>query len=109
MALFVAVAFHATTLVEATYSIVATDLVTRQVGGSGATCLPERSVFDALYVSEPNRSVLHTQGLLIPHDSPIVLNARELIKNETPPDEILDAMLEQDAGNLTILGFRSIP
>jgi hypothetical protein len=116
MALFVAVAFCATTLVvEATYSIVAADLATRQVGGSGATCLPGQSVFDALYVSEPNRSVLHTQGWLIPHDSPIVLNVRELMKNETPPDEILEAMLEQDVGFFRALdvfgipGFGSIP
>ena len=32
-------------IVTATYSIVATDAKTRQVGGAGATCLEDRDIF----------------------------------------------------------------
>mmetsp|Transcript_26936 Transcript_26936/g.40768 ORF Transcript_26936/g.40768 Transcript_26936/m.40768 type:complete len:319 (-) Transcript_26936:33-989(-) len=85
-------------VVNATYSIVSTDSTTRQVGGAGATCLPDRDVFEGLYLSIPNRTVLHTQGLLIARDDPLVLNALDMMqqnKNESLSD-IISALLESD-------------
>lgn len=90
-------------VVTATYSIVSTDSITRQVGGAGATCLPYRDVFEGLYMSVPNRTVLHTQGLLVARDDPIVLNALDMMqqnKNESLSD-IISALLELDNGTFT--------
>lgn len=85
-------------IATATYSIVSTDATTRQVGGAGATCLPDYDVFEALYLSVPNRSVLHTQGLLLPKDDPIILTALDMMQQteDESVDDILDKMLEMD-------------
>jgi hypothetical protein len=85
-------------IATATYSIVSTDATTRQVGGAGATCLPDRDVFEALYLSVPNRSVLLTQGWLLPKDDPIILTALDMMQQtkDESVDDILDKMLEMD-------------
>lgn len=81
--------------VEATYSIVATDEQTRQVGGAGATCIPSTDVFDALYLSAPNRSVLHTQGQMYGTDA-IKKTAMEMMERNEPIDVVLKEMQELD-------------
>lgn len=83
------------TIVEATYSIVSTDLKTRQVGGAGASCVPSVDIFDALYWSAPNRSVLHTQGQIFKIE-PIAEMAVEMMKNNDSIDDILTKMKESD-------------
>ena len=67
-----------TPTITATYLIVATDATTRKVGGAGATCLETRDVFEALYLSSPNHTVLHTQGILIDRDDPIITTALDM-------------------------------
>jgi hypothetical protein len=88
-------------IVTATYSIVATDAKTRQVGGAGATCLEDRDIFEALYRSAPNRSVLHTQGLLLDRDDPIVMIALDMMQKDESLDDILNAMQGLDTANYT--------
>jgi hypothetical protein len=84
--------------VHATYSIVATDAATRQIGGAGASCLSGRDIFEALYVSVPNHAVMHTQGLLLPRDSPIITTARDMMKipESASLDDILNNMQTMD-------------
>ncbi len=82
---------------KATYSIVATDNTTKKVGGAGATCLPGRDIYEALYRSEPGKAVLHTQGLLLAGDDPIVVKAYELMKNGVlSSEDVLGAMVDMD-------------
>lgn len=98
------------TNVTATYSIVATDAMTRQVGGAGATCLQGYDIYDWLYRSVPNRSVLHTQGLLINRNDTIVTTALDMMENS---NETLDAILQEmqglDTGSFALNDFVSLP
>jgi hypothetical protein len=57
------------------FNCVATDATKRKFGGAGATCLETHDVYEALYLSSPNHTVLHTQGLLIDRDNPIITTA----------------------------------
>ena len=91
-----------TPTITATYSIVATDATTRQVGGAGATCLESRDVYETLYLSSPNRIVLHTQGLLIDHDDPIITTALDMMQIGTSVDAMLEEMQRLDNNNFTI-------
>ncbi len=84
---------------EATFSLVATDSKTRQVGGVGASCVLGADLYEALYISAPNRSVLHTQGLYLPRDpeSPIITLAREYMNSGNyTVQEILASMKSVD-------------
>ena len=86
-------------IASATYSIVSTDATTRQVGGAGATCLPDRDIYEVLYHSVPNRTVLHTQGRLLDRNDTIILKAMDMMQqneNESVND-ILSAMLASDS------------
>ena len=57
------------------FNCVAIDATKRKFGGAGATCLETHDVYEALYLSSPNHTVLHTQGLLIDRDNPIITTA----------------------------------
>jgi len=83
-------------IATATYSIVATDSKTRQVGGAGATCLENSDIYEKLYLSAPGLSVLHTQGLLLARTDPIVTTAVEMMKQGASPEAVLTAMKELD-------------
>jgi uncharacterized Ntn-hydrolase superfamily protein len=48
---------------EATYSIVATHQTSRQVGGAGASCVGEASVYAIIYGVAPNYGAVHAQAL----------------------------------------------
>lgn len=92
----------------ATFSLVATDSETRQVGGVGATCLPGWDVFELFYVSAPNRSVLHSQGGLLGHypDHPIIKLAKEKMMNGTfTPEEVFATMNLFDTDQDYVDGF----
>ena len=90
-------------VVRATFSIVATDKRTRQVGGAGASCNPSGDVFSGLYVSAPNRSVMHTQALLLGRSDPIVFKAREMMKRgDASVDDVLGTMEDMDGENYTL-------
>lgn len=53
----------ASPLAHATYSIVATDTASRQVGGAGTSCIGSASV-RIIYGSVPDKGVVHAQALL---------------------------------------------
>ena len=98
------------TNVTATFSIVATDATTRQVGGAGASCNPSGDVYSGLYLSAPNRSVLHTQALLLERSNPIVRKVRDMMRNgEKSIDEILGVMEEMEEGINMTLSVGSFP
>ena len=88
--------------VHATFSIVATDKQTRQVGGAGASCNPSGDIFSGLYISSPNHSVLHTQALLLERNNPIVRVARDMMRRDESIDEILSKMEDMDKGTQTL-------
>lgn len=98
---FVAIAVAASTFdctpqVEATFSLVATDSQTRMVGGVGASCNASSDIFDGLYIAAPGKSVLVTQALLLERGSEIVHKAEELMRDETPPIDVLATMRKMD-------------
>ncbi|KAL7545109.1 hypothetical protein ACHAWF_008473 [Thalassiosira exigua] len=86
-------------IADATFSIVATDGQTRSVGGAGASCVPNGDVFAALYHSAPNRSVLHTQGLVM-DDADIIAAVEGMMADDASIDEVLAKMKELDDGAL---------
>lgn len=86
-------------LVKATYSILATDASTKQIGGAGATCITAIQNFDvytALYRASPGRSILHTQGLLLESDDPILAKAKIMMQSGVSPEETLSTMVDMD-------------
>ena len=88
-------------IATATYSIVATDSKTKQVGGAGATCLPDRNVYDLLYFSVPGSSVLHTQAWLPARDDPIITTAVARMEEGASPNAVLEAMYALDLSDIT--------
>lgn len=83
---------------QATYSIVATDEVTGQIGGAGASCVPCAEMSQFIYVGVPGSSVLHTQARsLPPFVSDIKDKAIEMMMDPLADlDDILDTMKEMD-------------
>ena len=79
-------------LIGATWSIVATDNVTRQVGGAGASCVLGVSIFDSLHSAVPGLGVLNAQALGQNETSPPVIMALILLGNETNPSDIIDVI-----------------
>jgi hypothetical protein len=90
-------------LVGATWSIDATDNVTLQVGGAGASCVLGESIYDALYHAVPGKGVLHAQAVLQEDTSPPIVIALELLGNETNPSDIIDVITgdKVDPGDIT--------
>ena len=97
------------TKVHATFSIVATDAATRFVGGAGASCNPSGDVYNGLYLSVPNHSVLHTQALLLDRGSPIVRAARSMMKRDESIDKILSTieLMDDEEYKLDVGSFPS--
>lgn len=87
---------------QATFSIVATDGQSRQIGGAGASCNPSGDIFSGLYLSAPNRSVLHTQALLLERSDPIVRTVREMMERNESIEDILRKMKKMDSSNFTL-------
>ena len=54
------------------------------------------SSIDGLYLSAPNRSVFHTQGLLLERNSTIVLTAIDMMQTDDSIGDILAKMRELD-------------
>ena len=97
--LFLAAILFRLQIAKASFSLVATDAKTRQVGGVGATCLSKLwglDVFNSLHISAPNRSVLVNQGWLdfFPENS-ILKVAKESMRNSTS-ETVLESMTEID-------------
>jgi hypothetical protein len=107
-------------LTDATYSIAATDSATRQVGGAGASCVENFSIYGALYHGVPDHGVLMTQASPPPEGSPVYEVGRALLLNDTDPAVILTTITDPsldggnesvgefadpDKGNYTLIGF----
>ncbi len=76
----------------ATYSIVATDSVTSEIGGAAASCVSGDDVY-VIYGSAPGRGVVHAQATYI-------VDARqravELLEQGIAPEAIVDEITAQD-------------
>jgi uncharacterized Ntn-hydrolase superfamily protein len=72
-------------LADATYSIVAVDTATREVGGAGTSCLDGSNVY-VIYGSVPGAGVVHAQATFSQAGRD---RAVELLRQGTAPDEIL--------------------
>lgn len=107
--LLILIVFCSYAFTEATYSIVATDSKTKQVGGAGATCLPDWDVHRYLYRSVPGRAVLHTQGWILERDDPIILKAYELMEEGESPTDVLSGMKSIDDNTLELTSVITIP
>mmetsp|Transcript_6360 Transcript_6360/g.10131 ORF Transcript_6360/g.10131 Transcript_6360/m.10131 type:complete len:325 (+) Transcript_6360:76-1050(+) len=81
-------------LTKATYSTVALDSATMQVGGAGAHCVDE----NIGYFSEPGKGVLHTQGVqpLSPESETVNEFFNQI--GTAPPADILATMNTLDSG-----------
>lgn len=70
----------------ATYSIVAVDARTREVGGAGASCVGGSTIYQ-IYGSVPGRGVVHAQARF---GGPFrLVEAERLLSMDVAPDEIL--------------------
>ena len=74
-----------TAVVEATYTIAATDSVTRQIGAAGGTCVEGNSLYEINYHGVPNHGVLLTQALPPSPESPVYDLGEALLLNGTDP------------------------
>ena len=92
---------------NASFSLVATDSKTRQVGAVGASCQlnwdPAWDVYKTSYVSVPNRSVLHIQGggvqaFRFDGKSPLSIVAKnKMLEDDSTIQEVFESMKEYDA------------
>ncbi len=80
-----------------TFSIVAVDTITGEVGSAGATCLDEiREGLAAVVISDviPGVGAIHTQALL---DNANKRNARRLLSQGQHPNDIMNWLISNDA------------
>jgi hypothetical protein len=87
-------------VVDATFSIVGTNSINRQIGGAGASCVANADIFESLYVGVPNHGVLHTQAVVIDHESDVVMAAKTMLEGDAPLELILETMLALDPGEI---------
>lgn len=79
-----------------TFSIVAVDSITKEVGGAGATCLSiDREGYEALIISDliPGIGALHTQSYWHPSNQ---INARVQMENGKNAKQIIDWLTIND-------------
>mmetsp|Transcript_9100 Transcript_9100/g.11841 ORF Transcript_9100/g.11841 Transcript_9100/m.11841 type:complete len:280 (+) Transcript_9100:151-990(+) len=87
-----------------TFSIIAVDCITGEIGSAGATCLDENDwpgTGGAILISDiiPGVGVIHTQSYYIPENQ---ANAHEKMAKGQSPQDIIDWLIENDAeGNST--------
>ena len=82
-----------------TFSIVAVDVATGQVGSAGATCLDDSDIAGgAIIISDvvPDRGAVHTQSYWIPSNQN---NAHQQFVNGLSPAELMVWLEENDAQN----------
>lgn len=76
-----------------TFSIVAVDTVTREVGGAGASCIANCQIINDLHI---NLGAIHTQALYLQGNQNY---ARSLMDSGVAPEDIIDSLVLHDAGN----------
>ena len=89
-----------TAVAQDTFSIVAVDLTTGQVGSAGATCLDDNQIAGgAVIISDviPDVGAIHTQSYWIPANQ----NAahEQVVDNGLSPEELMAWLEENDAEN----------
>lgn len=83
-----------------TFSIIAVDVDTKEVGSAGATCLGGPSNLDGAYVISyilPGVGAIHTQSFWNPQNQE---NASERMRLGDNPQEIINWLTENDVSNL---------
>ncbi|PKP53340.1 MAG: secretion protein [Bacteroidetes bacterium HGW-Bacteroidetes-1] len=83
-----------------TFSIVAVDTVTGQIGSAGASCIDNSAIAGgARIISDiiPDRGAIHTQSYWLSANQ---VNARNRMLAGDSPDEIIDWLVANDAQNL---------
>lgn len=83
-----------------TFSIVAIDTITGEIGSAGASCIDDNSIAGgAIIISDvlPGRGAIHTQSYWLASNQ---LNARERMLLGDSPQEIIDWLEANDAQNL---------
>lgn len=91
--------FQTSTFTQDTFSIVAVDPATGEVGGAGATCLDQdREGATALIISDliPGQAAIHTQSFW---DRTNQVNARLKHFDGLSPQEIMDWLRDNDVSN----------
>ena len=80
-------------IAQDTFSIVAIDTVTGQVGSAGASCVADCTILTDVH---PGWGVVHTQASWIPANQNY---AKTLMNKHYPPQEIIDSLVAHDAQN----------
>lgn len=82
-----------------TFSIVAVDSVTGEIGSAGASCIDDNAITGgAIIISDiiPGRGAIHTQAYWRPQNQQ---NAHDRMTEGLSPQEIIDWLVENDAQN----------
>ena len=82
-----------TTYLNATFSIVAVDTNTGEVGSAGGSCIANSIIISDIH---PGVGVIHTQSYWSGYNQ---LMASDLMDNGLSPDEIIDYIVENDVSN----------
>lgn len=96
---FIALFFVHFVMAQDTFSIVAVDSTTGEVGSAGATCLDvTNSGVSAIIISEvkPGKGAIHTQSYWLAANQQNASNQMDLGKS---PQEIINWLIANDAGN----------
>ncbi|HUN15814.1 MAG TPA: DUF1028 domain-containing protein [Saprospiraceae bacterium] len=86
-------------IAQHTFSIVAIDTITKEVGGAGATCLSlDREGYEALIISDiiPGKGAIHTQSYWHPENQQ---NARTQLLNGLDAKQLINWLENNDVAN----------
>lgn len=97
--IFVLILFSGLSVAQDTFSIVSVDIVTGEVGSTGASCVKSSSSYPhgAAILSDviPGVGGIHTQASYLPD---ILPNAHNMMLAGNSPQEIIDWLISNDAG-----------
>ncbi len=97
--IFVVMIFHLALKAQDTFSIVAIDSVTGEIGSAGASCVGSSGSYPhgAQILSDviPGIGVIHTQAAWLPGNQQ---NAHDWMMQGLPPQQIIDSLVAHDAG-----------
>ncbi|MCF8302524.1 MAG: DUF1028 domain-containing protein [Bacteroidales bacterium] len=97
--LIIALAFAATSYSQDTFSIIALDTVTGEIGGAGASCIDDNAINNGVLIINdiiPGRGGIHTQAYWRPENQE---NAHDRMMEGMSPDEIIHWLVQNDVQN----------